>query len=304
MDRDPYHEGEKALQRRAGVREQARAVGAIVEPTIFPAAARFLAEQRILVAASLDAHGRPWASLLTGPPGFARAVDETLLRIAAAPAPGDPLAANLAARAELGLLAIDLRTRRRVRVNGRAILRDDGIDLSAAEVYGNCPKYIRPREIAREDDGAPRDPRIASALTPAQRALVARADTFFIASAHHRTGADASHRGGPPGFVTVRPDGGLSFPDFPGNNMFNTLGNLAVDPRVGLLFVDFEKGGVLQITGTASLGDRRVDVSVESVVAIARATHLRWRVAGPAAGWPAVTPTRRPASEDERGGFE
>src|SRR6188508_941440 len=127
MERDPYHEGEKALQRRAGVREQARAVGAIVEGTIFPAARRFLAEQRILVAASLDAHGRPWASLLTGEPGFAQAVDETLLRIAAQPVPGDPLGANLAARPELGLLAIDLRTRRRVRVNGRAVLRGDGI---------------------------------------------------------------------------------------------------------------------------------------------------------------------------------
>jgi uncharacterized protein len=297
MERDPYHEGEKALQARAGVREQAQAVGAIVEATLFPAARRFLAEQRLLVAASLDAQGRPWASLLTGPAGFARAVDETLLRIAATPVPGDPLGANLAARSELGLLAIDLRTRRRIRVNGRGALRDDGIDLSAAEVYGNCPKYIRPREIDREHDDAPGAARVTAGLTPSQKALVASADTFFIASAHHRTGADASHRGGPPGFVTVRPDGGLRFPDFPGNNMFNTLGNLAVDPRVGLLFVDFEQGGVVQVTGTASLGDRQVCASVEQVVSLPRATRLRWRVAGPAAAWPPVTPAGGPASE-------
>lgn len=302
MERDPYHEGEKALQRRAGVRAQARAVGAIVESTLFPAVRRFLAEQTILVAASLDAGGRPWASLLTGAPGFAQAVDETLLRIAARPVAGDPLGTNLAARPELGLLAIDLRTRRRVRVNGRAVLRGDEIFLSAAEVYGNCPKYIRPREIAREEEEAPGAARVTAGLTRPQRALVARADTFFIASAHHRTGADASHRGGPPGFVTVRPDGGLWFPDFPGNNMFNTLGNLAVDPRVGLLFVDFERGGTLQVTGTASLGHRRVDVGVEQVVAIARATRLRWRVSGPAATWPAVTPTSPPASEGAQEG--
>jgi uncharacterized protein len=298
MERDPFHEGEKALQRRAGVREQAQAVGAIVESALFPSARRFLAGQRILVAASLDAQGRPWASLLTGDPGFVQAVDETLLRIAAVPVPGDPLAANLNARPELGLLAIDLRTRQRLRVNGRGVLRDDGIFVSVAEVYGNCPKYIRPREIARADAEAPGTRRVASGLTRVQRALVARADTFFIASAHHRAGADASHRGGPPGFVTVRRDGGIGFPDFPGNNMFNTLGNLTVDPRVGLLFVDFETGGVLQLTGTATLGDRRVDVAVEQVVAIPRATRLRWRVAGPAAGWPAVTPTHGPASED------
>jgi predicted pyridoxine 5'-phosphate oxidase superfamily flavin-nucleotide-binding protein len=294
MERDPFHEGEKALQERAGVRARAQAVGAVVEAAISPAAARFLAEQRIVIAASLDEGGRPSASLLTGPPGFARAVDESLLRIAVAP--DAALAANLRARPELGLLAIDLRTRRRLRVNGRAIRRDDGIFLSAAEVYGNCPKYIRPREIAREDPRAPGAPRVTSILTRSQRALVARADTFFIASAHHRTGADASHRGGPAGFVTVRPDGGLSFPDFPGNDMFNTLGNLAVDPRLGLLFVDFDNGGVLQIGGTASLGERRVDVSVERVVAIPRATSLRWRVAGPPAAWP-VTPARSAASE-------
>jgi len=297
MERDPYHEGERALQRRAGVREQARAVGSIVESALFPAARRFLAGQRMLVAASLDAEGRPWASLLTGDPGFVQAVDERLLRIAAAPAPGDPLTANLAAGPELGLLAIDLRTRQRLRVNGRAVLRGDGIFLSAAEVYGNCPKYIRPREITREDAAAPGAARVATVLTSAQRAHIARADTFFIASAHRRTGADASHRGGPAGFVTVGPGGSLSFPDFPGNNMFNTLGNLAVDPRVGLLFVDFETGGVLQIAGTASLGDGRVDVAVLRAVTIPRATRLRWRATGPAAAGPAVTPARGAASE-------
>jgi uncharacterized protein len=277
MERDPYHEGEKALQRRAGVRDEARAVGAIVDSVLSPAARRFLAQQRLLVAASLDAGGHPWASLLTGEPGFAQAVDATLLRIAGGGAPGDPLEANLRARPELGLLAIDLRTRQRFRVNGRAVLRDGGIFLSVAEAYGNCPKFIRPRAIDREEAAAPGGARAAEALTAGQRAFVARADTFFIASAHRRTGADASHRGGPPGFVTVRPDGGLSFPDFPGNNMFNTLGNLAVDPRAGLLFVDFETGASLQLTGTATLGAGRVDLRVERVVAIARATRLRWR---------------------------
>ena len=294
MERDPYHEGEKALQRRAGVREQARAVGSIVESALFPAARRFLAGQRMLVAASLDAEGRPWASLLTGDPGFVQAVDETLLRIAAAPAPGDPLTANLAARPELGLLAIDLRTRQRLRVNGRAVLRGDGIFLSAAEVYGNCPKYIRPRrDHTRGCRQHPAPHGSPPSSRPRNGRTIARADTFFIASAHRRTGADASHRGGPAGFVTVGPGGSLSFPDFPGNNMFNTLGNLAVDPRVGLLFVDFETGGVLQIAGTASLGDGRVDVAVLRVVAIPRATRLRWRATGPAAAGPAVTPSAR-----------
>lgn len=295
MDRNPFHEGEEALQRRAGVSDEARAVGEIVESRLIPAAQRFLASQRLLALASLDARGRPWASLLTGAPGFVQATSGSL-RIAAVPVPGDPLAGNLRTRPELGLLAIDLRTRQRFRVNGRAVLRGDGILLTVAEAYGNCPKYIRPREIVREDGGRPGLARAGTALTAAQRERIAGADTFFVASAHRRTGADASHRGGPPGFVAVRPDGGLSFPDYAGNNMFNTLGNLAVDPRVGLVFPDLETGDVLQLTGTAALAERRVDVAVESVVEIPGALPLRWRALGPGLAWPAVTAAPCPAS--------
>jgi predicted pyridoxine 5'-phosphate oxidase superfamily flavin-nucleotide-binding protein len=88
------------------------------------------------------------------------------------------------------------------------------------------------------------------------RRLVTKADTFFIASAHPQAGAhsddashgvDASHRGGRPGFVRLNADGTLTVPDFSGNRFFNTLGNLALNPRAGLLFVDFERGDVLHL---------------------------------------------------------
>lgn len=278
----PFHEGEREIQRRAGVAAEAEAVGRIIASTLSPAVGRFLAGQRMAVAASLDARGQPWASLVTGPVGFLEAVDERLLRVRTEPPPDDVLTANLRARPELGLVVLDPRTRQRVRINGRGLLRPEGIFLLADEVYGNCPKYIQRRRLVGEADGRPaarpvRSPR----LDARQRKILAAADTFFIASFHPRGGADASHRGGRPGFVRVEDGGHIAFPDYPGNNMFNTLGNLAGYPKVGLLFVDFATGDLLQVAGRASVPDgpeRCVQVRVEKVRETRSGSPLRWEL--------------------------
>lgn len=251
----PFHDGELEVQRRAGVREEAGRVGRIIGSALTPAVARLMAAHRMAVAASLDERLRVWASLLTGPRGFLRVVDDRLMLIGAHPRPGDPLARNLEVRRELGLVAIDLATRRRLRFNGRA-LHDPGrgIFLETDQVYGNCPKYIQARRVepaVAAPDAPP--PRRTSDLSERQRALIAACDTFFIASFHPTGGPDASHRGGAPGFVRVLDARTLSFGDYPGNNMYNTLGNLVAQPRAGLLFFDFETGATLQLTGSARL---------------------------------------------------
>jgi len=266
--RPTYHSGELEVQRRAGVRNRADDVGRIIAGAIPMDLGPLLAEFRLAVAASIDPRGRVWASLLTGPAGFLDIVDETRLHIGARVAPGDPLRTNLAGRPEMGLLVLDPATRRRLRFNGRgAVERDGGFSLSVEQVYGNCRKYIQARHLHEETGqdheagvasetpggGQPGTPVRSPLLSPAQQAWIGAADTFFIASAHSDGGADASHRGGRPGFVRVGGDRTLSFPDYPGNNMFNTLGNLAADPRAGLLFVDFARGDLLQVTGRARL---------------------------------------------------
>ena len=228
-------------------------------------------------------------------PGFLSARDEQTVRVGANPVPGDPLRDALRPGAALGLLVIDLATRRRVRVNGDVETLDDaGFTLSATEVFANCQQYIQ-RRSWRWDEAAGDAPRGAvhgTALTPEQADWIAAADTFFIASAHPARGADASHRGGNPGFVRVTGPRALAWPDYPGNNMFQTLGNLAVDQRAGLLFLDFARGNTLQLTGRAEvdwdptraavfLGAARViDFALEAVVAIAGASPLRWRLDG------------------------
>jgi len=277
----PYHSGEREVQRLVGRAEEAAEVGRTVSRIISLGASRFLARQRLAVSASLDAAGRPWASLLTGPMGFVRPVDERLLRIAVSPGAGDPLADNLAVRPELALLVLDPRTRQRMRFNGRGLARPEGVFLLTDQAYGNCPKYIQMRRLVGENTVAPGAPTRRQCLDRRQQDFVAEADTLFIASFHPEGGADASHRGGRPGFVRVESGRRLSIPDYPGNNMFNTLGNLAGYPRAGLLFVDFGGGAVLQLTGRATLHtapERCLSLDIEEVRETRDGCPLRWEL--------------------------
>jgi predicted pyridoxine 5'-phosphate oxidase superfamily flavin-nucleotide-binding protein len=286
-----FHAGEIEVQRRAGVERMASRVGNSIHAAVPPVAEEFLAARRWVVLATTDDTERPWASVLSGSPGFVRVLNGGMdgsgathppaLALRATPASGDPLAANLSSTEFVGLLAIDLATRRRMRVNARLTSHGDGaIVLRADQIYSNCPQYIqRRRESAgARQQGAP-GVRHANALSASQRDWIAASDTFFIATVNPGEGADASHRGGPPGFVRVLGDR-LVWPDYQGNMMFNTLGNITVFPKAGLLFPDFATGSTLQVTGVASIdwdagraaavpgAQRLVELTVEEVVEI------------------------------------
>lgn len=292
-----------------GVREEAEPLGRGFSPEIPPPVADLLRSQRVVVAATVDGDGRPWASLLTGPAGFVKAVDETLVHLAVGPRAGDPLAENLRSRPDLGLLIIDLATRQRIRVNGRGMVSPDGLFLLAERVYGNCRKYIQKRRILGARTTEPGRMGRSATLDPAVSAFIEASDTFFIATWHPAGGADASHRGGRPGFVRVLDGGTLEFPDYPGNNMFNTLGNLAGHPHVGLLFADFETGDLVQIAGGARIlwtPERAVRVTVEDVVTRPAGCPLRFELIEPFVANPplSVTSGTPRASEVERREFE
>jgi predicted pyridoxine 5'-phosphate oxidase superfamily flavin-nucleotide-binding protein len=250
----PFHAGELEAQRRGGSLDLARAVGRSIADELPEGVDRFLARQRLVVAASLAPGGGVWASLVAGPGGFIQVVDRGLLRLAAQPFDGDPLAANLTARPDLGLLILDPATRQRFRVNGSGLLREEGIFVAVEQAFGNCSKYIQRRAPA-PDRESPAPTAVSDRLDPSQQARIAAADTLFLASAHPEGGADASHRGGFPGFVRILSPRRLAFDHYPGNGMFNTMGNLIAEPRAGLLFVDFTTGDVLQLTGKAQLGE-------------------------------------------------
>ena len=288
-----YHPGELTVQARAGYREMADRVGKSIRTTIPAAAQEFLRSQPMAIIGTLDADGRQWTSLLTGRPGFMQLVNDQTVRIDARPVTGDPLAESLAAGGQVGMIVIDFATRRRMRLNGRAEVRSNGtILLHAQQVYANCPKYIQARQWQRATDEPDITPRIrrAPSLTERQRHWIREADTFFIASRHQDGGMDASHRGGNPGFVHVVNGSRLVWPDYSGNMMFQTLGNIAADPHTGLLFLDFESGSTLQLTGKARINwdpaqaasvpgaERLVEFEIDEVIELTGASPLRWRL--------------------------
>lgn len=287
-----YHQGELAVQRRADVQEIAARTGGVLRSAIPPVARDFLVRQPMAVVSSLDAHGQPWASLLAGEPGFLKVLDEQTLSVRAEPATGDPLSENLRRGGPLGLLAIELATRRRAKLKGQAAPQPDGSFVFHIDrVYALCPNYIQAREVSFQPalDAMKTEVISSDVLTDAQAELVSRADTFFIATFNVETGADASHRGGRPGFVRVTDRNRLEFPDYSGNKMFNTLGNISVNPSAGLLFIDFETGQTLQLAGRATVvwdparaaafpgAERVVEFDIEQVVQSPAAARLRWR---------------------------
>jgi predicted pyridoxine 5'-phosphate oxidase superfamily flavin-nucleotide-binding protein len=288
----PYHEGELAVQRRAGVAAMAAKIGRGVHDAIAPGAVEFLAERTCVVVASRDAAGRVWASLLSGSLGFLDASEEHELVVHATAAAADPLRAALRPGALLGLVAIDFATRRRFRVNGSVSSSDElGFTLQVAQAFGNCPKYIQKRELVPLTAAPPVAHEVsrAASLSDPQRAWITSADTFFVATAHPERGADVSHRGGDPGFVRVGSAQRIVWPDYSGNTMFQTLGNLAVDPACGLLFPDFARGATLQLTGAARIvwdeaearrfvgAERVIDFSVAQVIETDGVLPIGWR---------------------------
>jgi predicted pyridoxine 5'-phosphate oxidase superfamily flavin-nucleotide-binding protein len=249
----PFHEDEIRAQELAGL----RAGRAAIRPYMPEQHRDFFALLPYLFTATLDAEGWPVASILAGPAGFIRSPDPQTLRLEALPAADDPASPGFASGLPIGLLGLDLSTRRRNRANGHVAARDgSGLTVAIAQSFGNCPQYIQTRTATPR----PRTPAAAEPLAhldTAARQLIAGSDTLFVASRSRggvgeSGGLDMSHRGGLPGFAALDGDT-LTVPDFRGNRFFNTLGNLLGDPRAGLLFVDFASGDVVQLQGTVTI---------------------------------------------------
>lgn len=296
MERSPWHAGEQQLQAHVGVAERMEAFGRKVIRSWMPDQHReFYRQLPFMLLGAVDAQGRPWASVLEGEPGFADSPDPEHLHFTGRPAADDP--AQLRNGEPIGLLGIELHTRRRNRLNGHvANLTADGFELSVDQAFGNCPQYIQLRQFQRVplSDPQTRPAQHLNSLDEAACALIAGADTFFVASyvdVDGQRSVDVSHRGGQPGFVRIEGNR-LTIPDFAGNLHFNTLGNLLLNPKAGLLFIDFSTGDLLHLSGRTEIlledpqieafqgAERLWTFEVEQVVRRPAALALRWRFDG------------------------
>ncbi len=282
-----YHPGELAVRLRAGVPNPAVKVPGF---TIPPVAAEMLRAQPLAVAGVRDAEGRMWAFALTGKPGFIQVLDESTV-IIQSKLPDDTMESGLKTNSHLGLVVVDFGLRRRMRLNGSAKVQADGtLLIQAQEVYSNCPQYIQERhwKMAPASEQALYSQQTNNQLSAKQVGWIESADTFFIASSGPEGRADASHRGGNPGFVRVLDERLLVWPDYAGNKLFQTLGNIYLNPNVGLLFLDFNQGDLLQLTGTAKTiweserlkefpgAERLVEFEIAQIRETKNAHPLRW----------------------------
>ncbi|MFZ2062101.1 MAG: pyridoxamine 5'-phosphate oxidase family protein [Candidatus Binatus sp.] len=250
-----FHSGEIAVQERAGVRDIAEDVGEGIADHLPPGASEFLERRQMAVLGTVDSRGNVWASVVTGDSGFIEMVDDRTLKIAALISSSDPLSRNLETESHVALFAPDFVSSRRVRVNGRGVFKNGAIIITTDEVYANCRRYLQERIFAGSRPTSVKDqkPKVSTELSTSQQEQIIRADTFFIATDNPERGADVSHKGGNPGFVRILDARRIAFPDYNGNSMFNTLGNVSVNPHAGLLFIDFDSGRTLQLTGRASI---------------------------------------------------
>ena len=305
LEDEAFHEGESAVQERTGVRERLAALGPRAIRDFMPDQHReFFAQLPFLIAGTADAGGQPWASVLANPPGFIFALDPHRLEVRARPLAADPLHETLVAGASIGLLGIQPHTRRRNRLNGTVeSATAAGFSVRVSQSFGNCPKYIQAREprFVERTGSSEKSARRAAMLDGAARGLIRRADTFFIATAYparggasgRALGVDVSHRGGSPGFVRIDANDALTAPDFLGNFFFNTLGNLQLNPRAGLLFVDFESGDLLYLAADAEIiwegaevrrfagAQRLLRFRLREALYVAASLPLRWGPAQP-----------------------
>lgn len=294
----PLHEGEIAVQKRVGVLDEvSRWAPQAIRSYMVEQHRQFFRQLPFIAVSARDAAGAPWATLLVGAPGFVQSPDSEHMRVGAMPIAGDALEMSFFPGAEVGLLGIELETRRRNRANGKVTSWDEeGFTVAVDQSYGNCPQYISKRIWHRAKiDGEKMQISYHTSLDERMKSWIARADTLFIASGLRKTnekerssGMDVSHRGGRAGFVKISSDSGLVLPDYAGNNLFNTVGNLVVDPRVGLLFVDFEDGSMLQMSGNAEIdwdsneisrhagAKRLINIEIDRIVKLDHALPLRW----------------------------
>lgn len=259
----PFHAGELAIQAKLGIQDRIDIQGRrIIREYLTKQHQEFFAQLSYVIVGTVDKFGNPWTSILTGKPGFIAAEAVCKIKITAKPLFGDPLANNITTDIDIGLLGIDLSNRRRNRVNGIVSdITSEGFEISVKQSFGNCPQYIQARkfEFIESNLDTLQQVEEINSFQESERNLIANADTFFITTAYQSEsagiakGVDVSHRGGKPGFVRIDNQKTLTIPDFSGNNHFNTLGNIELNPSTGLLFINFKQGDLLYLTGTAEV---------------------------------------------------
>lgn len=288
-----FHSGELFMQTESVVDKRADKMGnKLIRNSIIAQHKKFFEDLEYVFIALHDNNGRPWLSFMQGPAGFINSPDEKTLNLNGVVIAQDQLCLQIGENKRVGIVGLDLSTRRRNRLNGNFNNSKQGNVLSIAvdHSFGNCSKYIQSRNFKVNADnnqvGNPYEHFFQ--FDEPNINLIKDADTLLIASAEKEDGnLDASHRGGKPGFVRVDNNKQLSFNDYPGNNFFQTFGNIHNYPHIGLMFIDFNSGDLLLVCGKAHIENeghsenrkflpRRIYFTLDRGLRVKNAVNGKW----------------------------
>nr|POF04565.1 hypothetical protein CFP56_56046 [Quercus suber] len=254
-------------------------------PALSPQLSRHLSIAPLIAVGTLDSDNKPWTTIWGGQPGLAQALGGNALGIKTQVARRhDPVVEELVGKEVGGEVkredgkgrmvsgvTMDLNARKRVKFFGRMVAGalgsaengetgEDGAQvqlvLNIEQSLGNCPKYINCKTL-EPAISAPELIHSGPCLSQRGLDLLDKADVFFISSSNRNDDMDTNHRGGPSGFIrttTDNPSGTVLYlPEYSGNRLYQTLGNLLVNPLAGLCVPDFISGDVLYMTGNTEI---------------------------------------------------
>lgn len=233
-----YHPGQLAIQTEANTRILADNLAHWVGPV-----AEFAEVADLLLFASEGDDSDLHFTVLSGGAPLAEATGDSAVAI------NPPDDGFRMPTGRVGGLAINMEAARRVRINGDIHYEGDVAVLELEEAFTLCRKYVAP--MVALDESRRAGP-LSCATTPVDNvkliALLDAASTMFLASSAPDGAPDVAHRGGPSGFITYdAASGSITWPEFLGDGIFKSAGNVRATGRCTLLIPDFATGDALEI---------------------------------------------------------
>lgn len=253
-----FHQGQLAVQKITGQEDLANMRIPMIDSCLHAQSQGFIEHQILAFLGTEDSNGALWLSLIVGERGFISvpSLHEIKFNLDKIHSPKEDIFfENIKTKPTVGLLFHDAARRARYRAWGRVNEKDGYLSFGIKMGYPSCPKHIQREHIEVSNTSTDLSPQYENGtmLGELEKAWILNAHTFFISTQTPNGDVESSHRGGDPGFIEILDNGTIRVPDYHGNSMFSTLGNLYENPKAALLFIDYEKGKTLQLSGLAEL---------------------------------------------------
>jgi len=255
-----FHKGEHHIQELMSVRQSSDALSSLIQNKIPPIAKDFLEELNFCMVSLNTKQFNLYTITIYSTSSFIEIIDNSTILISLDYRSHIPKIFFEEENLNIGMIGLNFENSKRIRINGKGQIKDNKLKINIDEIYSNCPKYIKKRIFSKNLSTKTKQNVITESLLSTDIIhTISNLDTFFIASSHNEKGVDISHKGGTNGFIKVISPIKLEFVDLPGNNLYNTLGNIYTNPYINIFFIDFDRRNTYQILGKATIEELNID---------------------------------------------